>query len=222
MVSFYKALTESPRTEVHEEFEASSKKRKWEEPFTEQFFKDQINLEKRQSPFDIEPRLETQFPSNKWCQYLSIQSGQIQLCNTRLDWTTKENSKRSHQSPPSDHMSLDLELNLTCESQRKKANSTCDDMKQNSSSPKSLIEHGDLSIESNRCKKGSGGLTGSPSWLSSEGDYKEMVATVCMQCHMLVMLCKSSPTCPNCKFMHSLDQNPSKFLKSMCSFFCSS
>lgn len=32
---------------------------------------------------------------------------------------------------------------------------------------------------------------------------EEMVARVCMKCHMLVMLCKASPACPNCKFMHS-------------------
>lgn len=32
---------------------------------------------------------------------------------------------------------------------------------------------------------------------------EEMVARVCMKCHMLVMFCKASPACPNCKFMHS-------------------
>ncbi|KAJ3703689.1 hypothetical protein LUZ61_007394 [Rhynchospora tenuis] len=31
-----------------------------------------------------------------------------------------------------------------------------------------------------------------------------MVAIACTNCHLLVMLCKSSPSCPNCKFMHSL------------------
>lgn len=210
----------TPRTEVKEEFEAS-KKRKFEEPFTEEFFKDQTNLEKRKSTFDTKPPLETMFPSNNWCQYLGIQSGKIQLCNTRPDRTTIETSKRSLRQPSSDHMSLDLELNLTCESQRKNKNS--DQKKNSGNSPKSLTEHDDLCIESSKFKKDSGGLNGSQSWLSTtEGDYKEMVATVCMQCHMLVMICKSSPACPNCKFMHSPDQNPSKFLKSRCSFFCSS
>ncbi|KEH34929.1 uncharacterized protein [Medicago truncatula] len=220
MVSLFKALSMTPRTEVKEEFE-SSRKRKFEEPFTEEFFKDQTNLEKRKSTFDTKPPLETMFPSNNWCQYLGIQSGQIQLCNTRPDRTTIETSKRSLRQPLSDHMSLDLELNLTCESQRKKENS--DQKKNSGNSPKSLSEHDDLCIESSKFKKDSGGLNGSQSWLSTtEGDYKEMVATVCMQCHMLVMICKSSPACPNCKFMHSPDQNPSKFLKSRCSFFCSS
>ncbi|RRT77924.1 hypothetical protein BHE74_00020172 [Ensete ventricosum] len=30
-----------------------------------------------------------------------------------------------------------------------------------------------------------------------------MVAVVCINCHLLVMLCESSPSCPNCKFVHS-------------------
>ncbi|XP_010455300.1 PREDICTED: uncharacterized protein LOC104736912 [Camelina sativa] len=35
------------------------------------------------------------------------------------------------------------------------------------------------------------------------GSEEEMVARVCLKCHILVMLCKASPACPNCKFMHS-------------------
>jgi len=73
MVSFHKALAESPRPEIHAEFEASSKKRKWEEPFAEDFFKDQTTLEKKKSIFDIEIHPETPFSSEKWRQYLTIQ-----------------------------------------------------------------------------------------------------------------------------------------------------
>uniref|UniRef100_A0A0A9PCL7 Uncharacterized protein n=1 Tax=Arundo donax TaxID=35708 RepID=A0A0A9PCL7_ARUDO len=29
-----------------------------------------------------------------------------------------------------------------------------------------------------------------------------MVAAVCVRCHMLVMMCRASPACPNCKFLH--------------------
>ncbi|TKY74368.1 hypothetical protein E2542_SST03129 [Spatholobus suberectus] len=218
MVSFHNALAEGPRPEIHAEFEASSKKRKWEEPFAEDFFKDQTSIEKRKSVFDIELHPETPFSSDKWRQYLSIQSGQIQLCNTR---TTTEDPKRSPEAPPSDHMSLDLELNLTCESLRKKEDSYDRNEKQSSGSPGGLSEREDPFIESSKCKKDSNGIIRSPSWLSSsEDDYKEMVATVCMRCHMLVMLCKSSPSCPNCKCMNPPDQNPSKFLKRRCSLFC--
>ncbi|WOL02423.1 hypothetical protein Cni_G11142 [Canna indica] len=33
-----------------------------------------------------------------------------------------------------------------------------------------------------------------------------MVALVCVNCHLLVMLCKTSPSCPNCKYLHPLPQ----------------
>ncbi|KAI3880884.1 hypothetical protein MKX03_032709 [Papaver bracteatum] len=49
-----------------------------------------------------------------------------------------------------------------------------------------------------------------PSWMSFNTDQDgEMVAAACMRCHMLVMLSKSSPCCPNCKFIHPPDhQSP--------------
>ncbi|KAI4337701.1 hypothetical protein L6164_016085 [Bauhinia variegata] len=214
MVSLHKALAESPVTAVPAEFEDSSKKRKWEEPFAEEFFKDQSKAEKRKSIFGIELHLDTPLPSDKWQKCFSIQSGQIQLCNTRTNEKTEGESKKSHEPPSQDHMSLDLELNLTSESLKKKEAGNYDiNEKQNSIFPGNLSDH-DL--------KNSGGLTRTPSWLSFEGDqnHKEMVATVCMRCHMLVMLCKSSPTCPNCKFMHPPDQNASTFLKRRCSLLC--
>ncbi|KAL0909660.1 hypothetical protein M5K25_020547 [Dendrobium thyrsiflorum] len=31
-------------------------------------------------------------------------------------------------------------------------------------------------------------------------DEREMMAIVCARCHMLVMMCKETPLCPNCKF----------------------
>ncbi|KAL6867689.1 hypothetical protein ACP4OV_015713 [Aristida adscensionis] len=37
---------------------------------------------------------------------------------------------------------------------------------------------------------------------ADHGDGGEMVAAVCMRCHMLVMMCRASPACPNCKFLH--------------------
>ncbi|CAL5097758.1 unnamed protein product [Urochloa decumbens] len=38
--------------------------------------------------------------------------------------------------------------------------------------------------------------------VSSRGN--NMVAVPCANCHLLVMLCKSSPSCPNCKFVQPL------------------
>ncbi|XP_019414355.1 PREDICTED: uncharacterized protein LOC109326140 isoform X1 [Lupinus angustifolius] len=216
MVSFHEALAESPRAKVQAELEASSKKRKWVEPYAGEFFKNQTNLEERKSRFDIELNLETPYTSDNWRQYLSIKvSGQINMC---------QDSKRSSTQPLTHHhMSLDLELNLTSESQWKKEVDNSYHMIEKQGSGNSLgslfeLDHDDLIIEPNKHKKdSSNGLVhslSSPSWFSSSnGDHKEMVATVCMKCHMLIMLCKSSPTCPNCKFMHPPDQNPSNFLK---------
>ncbi|KAL5703093.1 hypothetical protein ACHQM5_028228 [Ranunculus cassubicifolius] len=39
-----------------------------------------------------------------------------------------------------------------------------------------------------------------------------MVAVACMKCHLLVMLCRSSPCCPNCKYVHSLVPSPQQTL----------
>ncbi|KAK7275764.1 hypothetical protein RIF29_16886 [Crotalaria pallida] len=222
MISFQKVLGGgSPKTEVvpTTELEASSKKRKWEEPFTEELFKDRSNGGRRKSIFDIELHLQTPLPSHNWQQYLSIQSGQIHLCNTRVN-NNSSNSKRSPEpehEPPSNNgqMSLDLELNLTYKSLIKKEDN--ENNKNFGSIGSGSTAERDLFTESNKCKKDS------PSWLSSisEGDNREMVATVCMRCHMLVMLCKLSPSCPNCKFMHPPDHNPSKFLKRRrCSLLC--
>ncbi|CAL9107288.1 unnamed protein product [Musa acuminata var. zebrina] len=41
---------------------------------------------------------------------------------------------------------------------------------------------------------------------SSSGS--SMMALVCVNCHLLVMLRKSSPSCPNCKYVHSLPPPP--------------
>lgn len=73
MVSFHKVLDENPKAEVPAELEASSKKKRWEEPLTQELFQYQSNAEKRNSIFDKELHLETPLPSHKWQQYLSIQ-----------------------------------------------------------------------------------------------------------------------------------------------------
>lgn len=101
-------------------------------------------------------------------------------------------------------MNLDLDLNLPCGSARKNG--------KNNNSRNELQTFGDLLNNSSKDEK-KNGLKRSPSWLTFEADQKEMVTAVCNKCHMLVMMCKSSPACPNCKFMHPPDHNlPSLFL----------
>lgn len=141
-----------------------------------------------------------------------MQSGQIHFYNTRTHKRTSRDPRRSPEPPSPDHMSLDLELNLPCESQGRNDHIK----KQNSDHSSSNIKDSSTvfyySKNSGAGGRGVGRQTQQqrPPWLAFERDQQEMVATVCSKCHMLVMLCKSSPACPNCKFMHPPDQSPPK------------
>ena len=112
---------------------------------------------------------------------------------------------------------LDLELNLSLS-----ASSTVKEImkKDKCSKGKTMIM-----TPSNKGKPGDIRLSRSPSWLEFEGDddndddkKQEMVTTVCMKCHMLVMLCKSTLVCPNCKFTHPNDHSSTKNFKSLSLF----
>ncbi|KAL0699854.1 hypothetical protein Bca4012_055976 [Brassica carinata] len=112
---------------------------------------------------------------------------------------------------------LDLELNLSLS-----ASSTVKAImkKDECSKGKTLIM-----TSSNKGKPGDTGVSRSPSWLAFEGDddnddqkKQEMVTTVCMKCHMLVMLCKSTLVCPNCRFMHPDDHSSTKKFKPLSLF----
>ncbi|XP_057726960.1 uncharacterized protein LOC130942256 [Arachis stenosperma] len=225
MVSFHKALPESSPSEL--KLSSNNNKRKWEQPLltTEDFFKDLSKSSKTEanphqkinkSIFDIEFHLQTPLPSAKLQHHhLTIQAGHINMSNTKMMNMKKLDSKITPET------GIDLELNLTCESLRRK-----EDTKK--SSPAILADvfnNKDTSSSSSSQSQSPSPSSSSPpllpSWLLVEGeDQKEMVATVCMRCHMLVMLCKSSPSCPNCKFMHPPDQNPSFLKRSRCSLLC--
>jgi len=108
------------------------------------------------------------------------------------------------------HMSLDLELNLPCGSP------TCGkpNPMMNKKSSKSTVCATYLFMGASSEEKSSSSET-------PEADQAmEMVATVCMKCHMLVMLCKLSPTCPNCKFMHPPYQTSANLFKPRLSLSC--
>ncbi|KAH7524397.1 hypothetical protein FEM48_Zijuj06G0114900 [Ziziphus jujuba var. spinosa] len=147
-----------------------------------------------------------------------MQSGKIHFYNTKTHTRTCKDPRRSP-DPDADlpispvHRSLDLELNLTCDQSLGKNN-----MDDHDHHHLSNLNSGGSGKQK---RNSSGGIRRCPSWLAFEMDHKqEMVARVCMRCHMLVMLCRSSPACPNCKFMHPPDQNPPTLFKSRCRFFC--
>ncbi|XVF64774.1 hypothetical protein PTKIN_Ptkin09bG0193700 [Pterospermum kingtungense] len=196
------------------ELDNLSKKRKVED--NEETSEKRSKAESTKSVFDMELHLETPLPL-EWQRCLDIQSGQIHFYNTRTHTRTCEDPRRSPEPSSPRHMSLDLELNLPCDSVRK-TNATDHQLinKHNSVSPRK-----EFSVDKKISE--SGGLTQNLSWLAVEMEdekQQEMVATVCMRCHMLVMLCKSSPACPNCKFMHPPDQAPPKLFKPRLSLLC--
>uniref|UniRef100_A0A6N2MJP3 WW domain-containing protein n=1 Tax=Salix viminalis TaxID=40686 RepID=A0A6N2MJP3_SALVM len=217
MVSF-QALPSPSGKKLIPELNDSSKKRKWEEPQTEGILEKRSNPETRKSFFEIESHLETPLPL-EWQRCLDIQSGKIHFYNTRTHKRTSRDPRRSPEPPgPDRDMNLELELNLPCDQSQGKISTNHHFTKQNPGG--SVRGSGDLFKESSRDNGSAGGLTRRPSWLASERDEKEMVATVCTKCHMLVMLCRSSPTCPNCKFLHPLDQSPPKLFKQRLSLLC--
>ncbi|XP_068638234.1 protein CURLY FLAG LEAF 1-like [Aristolochia californica] len=176
---------------------SSSKKRKWgcmeDETTRDQSEASKFSkTESAQPLLNIGIRLETPLPS-EWQQCLDLQSGQVHFYNTRTHKRTNRDPRESPEPFTSSlPMSLDLELNLPCEATWTEPETPSQNSNDSSSS------------------KDSGSLHGAPKslpWVSLEEGQEEMMAAVCMRCHMLVMLCKSSPTCPNCKFLHPPHKN---------------
>ncbi|GAB4845049.1 hypothetical protein Ancab_038454 [Ancistrocladus abbreviatus] len=174
-------------------------------------------------PFsDLQSHLETPLPF-EWQRFLNIQSGQIHFYNTRTHKRTMRDPRTSRQAAepetPGTDMSLDLKLNLPCGS-LSSLETENNHKKQNTSSPPQNSSNY-FKEQKNLVDKDKGQSPFlSLSSSSIDSDQQEMVATVCMQCHMLVILCKSSPACPNCKFLHPPDQSPPKLLKSKLSLSC--
>ncbi|XP_018806834.1 uncharacterized protein LOC108980388 [Juglans regia] len=210
-----------------QEFENLSKKRKLEGSQEEQFFEKRSKRESTNSILDIELQyLETPLPL-EWQRCLDIQSGQIHFYNTRTHKRTSRDPRRSPEpepASPDEHMSLELQLSiLPCESLRK-SHADDDNLINRPALGSSTTDHHQFMESKAQVEiKGLGGSARStPSWLAFDigDDQHEMVATVCTRCHMLVMLCKSSPSCPNCKFLHPPDQGTPNLFKRRCTLFC--
>ncbi|GAB2232275.1 hypothetical protein Droror1_Dr00011307 [Drosera rotundifolia] len=192
---------------------SSDKKRKREDDNEAEGVLDDIHQKSPRSENDLGLQLDTPLPC-EWQRFLDIQSGQIHFYNTRTHKRTlKDPRERSttinpqHEPPShSGHMSLDLELNLLCgHHSSTEPESIPKKHKQNQdSADKPQINLGIFFIKKNDTMEKK--QTRSSSSERDEDQKNEMVATVCSRCHMLVILCKSSPACPNCKFMHPQDQ----------------
>ncbi|KAI3846522.1 hypothetical protein MKW92_019278 [Papaver armeniacum] len=202
------------KTTLHNENSSAvsySKKRRLEEIVVDD--KDQMNFEKgsnKKMAKVVEKtnlfRYDTENPlPSEWQRCLDIQSGEIHFYNTRTHKRTCKDPRLLLSTSPKkssnpDHMGLDLELNLGYESS---VETHVDD------NPTDNLMSSREIYDRKTKDKPTTSLDGSSNWLSIEVDHREMVAAVCMSCHMLVMFCKSSPSCPNCRFMHPLEQIPS-------------
>lgn len=133
-----------------------------------------------------------------------MQSGEIHFYNTRTQKRTLRDPRESSEpsSPRDYHMSLDLELNLPCGSlnhnnySKSTSEKNMTTMKKKSSNSPPPPASTDLLRNLSTV-----GKTNTID-IEATDEAAEMVATACKRCHMLVMLCKSSPTCPNCKYVH--------------------
>ncbi|KAK6122849.1 hypothetical protein DH2020_043375 [Rehmannia glutinosa] len=65
-----------------------------------------------------------------------------------------------------------------------------------------------LDLELNMSTGCSGSSSSNSSEAIKESTSSNMVALACSNCHLLVILCRSSPSCPNCKYVHSLPSSP--------------
>ncbi|BAF11146.1 uncharacterized protein [Oryza sativa Japonica Group] len=148
----------------------------------------------------------------EWQRCLDIKSGQIHYYNTRTHKRTSRDPRAEAPpapAPESHHrraapaeeeeeeeaanycappLGLDLELNLTFEPRRvpiQEAKKHRSSAVETTTKPAAAVAAEKLALE-----------------LPAGGASREMVAAVCARCHMLVMMCREWPACPNCKFVH--------------------
>ncbi|KZV28909.1 hypothetical protein F511_13704 [Dorcoceras hygrometricum] len=148
----------------------------------------------------LEAELQSSSPLPlEWQRCLDVKSGQVYFLNTKTQRRALTDPRLSARSSPSPTpMSLDLELNLPTQHlqyNHLENNSNKQDIGLQAKSSDQVM------ISSTRDSS----IRRSPSWLSLEVDEQEMVTAVCNKCYMLVMMCKSSPSCPNCKYLHPTD-----------------
>lgn len=180
-----------------------SKKRKLHNPSPdeqeqeeEEKTKESQMMRRSKPVFESDFRSHHQFAS-EWQQCLDIKSGKIYFYNTKTNkrvlgssdsnsspenCTNNSSTNTRNNIPVAAPMSLELELNLPSQSLGG------NNYKNNQNSQ----------MKDDHDK----GLARAPSWLTFEGEDQEMVTAVCRKCYMLVMMCKTSPSCPNCKFVH--------------------
>ncbi|XP_062104949.1 protein CURLY FLAG LEAF 1-like [Humulus lupulus] len=135
------------------------------------------NIDHHQPPLSVDLQLKDPLPLD-WEQCLDLESGEMYYLNRktlRKSWNWPIQMEQAAAAA-----ALDLELNMSSfsEDHHNRMNGFSDPMimKRQSSS----------------------------AGVSSFNNNNNMVALACLNCHLLVILSKSSPSCPNCKYIHSL------------------
>ncbi|XP_006663918.1 uncharacterized protein LOC102709974 [Oryza brachyantha] len=127
---------------------------------------------------NLELQLNDPLPLD-WEQCLDLQSG-------RMYYLNRKTMKKSWMRPKEQSVNLELNISTTQAS----AVPTIDGSTGAATPVAAVAEE---------TKKGT---------VVSSGPGGNMVAVPCANCHLLVMLCKSSPSCPNCKFVQALAPPP--------------
>ncbi|KAF3337914.1 WW domain-containing protein [Carex littledalei] len=182
--------------------------------------KDIVMME--QPELSLAPSFSTNFNYATGENNFKFKGKQLQMYNHGSETTTHEDLELQLCDPlPLDwEQCLDLKSGRMYYVNRKTLNKTW-------TRPKDLDLNLDLNMSAYPDSDDNGGYT-SPnpypnrqnSWSGSHGssgdsDSDGMVAVVCVNCHLLVMLSKASPYCPNCKFLHSPNIETVKSLETL-------
>ncbi|CAN6479848.1 unnamed protein product [Victoria cruziana] len=166
----------------------------------------------------VELQMERPLPL-EWQQCLDLESGRIHFYNTRTRKRTCKDPREEREEPETPKkgtptMRLELELNLPYDSLSDNESSMHKDSgwrrspesKSDDSQVAELVKEEKQAYLPVQAKVAAADPRPTRLLLPDlDKEAEEMVAVACMRCHMLVMLCKASPTCPNCKFLHPLD-----------------
>ncbi|OAY37607.1 uncharacterized protein LOC110627065 [Manihot esculenta] len=142
------------------------------------FFSDHHLLKRTLPPFQtstVDLHVKEPLPMD-WEQCLDLESGKMYYLN-------RKTLRKSWNWPKVDQK-LDLELNMSPLSDSPNHHQPC----RNSNH----INNSSLEEYSKKLHA------------SSSFSNNNTVALACLNCHLLVILSKSSPSCPNCKYVHSL------------------
>ncbi|WCJ41477.1 hypothetical protein M5689_022345 [Euphorbia peplus] len=128
-----------------------------------------------------------------WEQCLDLQSGRMYYLNRktlRKSWNWPINKDHHH------HQKLDLELHISAPDHHHHHYHHHHHHQDNNNNNSNYKKQAMTSSTSSNCNNNNNNR--------ENNNNDNMVALACLNCHLLVILSRSSPSCPNCKYVHSL------------------